>query len=149
MPSPLTRASRIALADRLIAAKVCHQQLIPLSNSLETRSDDAVELRKLVEEAAMVISKQTTAALHVIGDVITSSLDGSASKSDLQMHLLGQLVVPTTFKSLCKVAQTFQASRRVISQGLWHDDDGDPKGPRTQIIGLQGPNTIIFMVFGP
>ena len=24
-----------------------------------------------------------------------------------------------------------------------------PKGPRTQIIGFQGPNTIILMVFGP
>ena len=24
-----------------------------------------------------------------------------------------------------------------------------PKGPRTQIIGLQGPNTMIIMVFGP
>ena len=24
-----------------------------------------------------------------------------------------------------------------------------PKGPRTQIIGFQGPNTMILMVFGP
>ena len=24
-----------------------------------------------------------------------------------------------------------------------------PKGPRTQIIGLQGPNIIMLMVFGP
>ena len=24
-----------------------------------------------------------------------------------------------------------------------------PKGPRTQIMGFQGPNTIILMVFGP
>ena len=111
----ITCLSMPAIADRLIAAKVCHQQLIPLSNSLETRSDDAVELRRRVEEAAMVISKQTPAALRVIGDVIADGLDGSASKSDLQMQLLSQLVAPTTFKSFCKVAQTFQASGRIIS----------------------------------
>ena len=24
-----------------------------------------------------------------------------------------------------------------------------PEGPRTQLVGYQGPNTIMFMVFGP
>ena len=30
-----------------------------------------------------------------------------------------------------------------------HSKVGIPKGPRTQIIGSQAPNTIALMVFGP
>ena len=34
-------------------------------------------------------------------------------------------------------------------RGMYRDMWGLYKGPRTQIIGFQGPNTIICVVFGP
>ena len=40
-------------------------------------------------------------------------------------------------------------SRRCSEQGLRSGFGIDPKGPRTQIIRFQGPNTTILMVFGP
>ena len=53
-----------------------------------------------------------------------------------------------------KVAKTIHKAKELMNKqtGSFVDGRGDlpnPKGPRTQIMGFQGPNAIILMVLGP
>ena len=107
----ITSIAYPACAERLIAAKVCDQQMAPVTNRVEVGcSEDALALRKHIENLSSIVLAQTQPAMQTLARVIEEGFRTERGERDLDLRFMSLMSMPATFRSVCRLAQLFQAS---------------------------------------
>ena len=106
----ITSIAYPACAERLIAARVCEQQMAPMTNSLESCSEDGLALRKHIETLSSIVLTQTQPAMQTLARVIEEGFRKERGERDLDLRFMSLMSMPATFTSVCRLAQLFQAS---------------------------------------
>ncbi|CAE7856369.1 unnamed protein product [Symbiodinium necroappetens] len=104
----MNRISTTTCADAVLAAKVCHLQLGPVSNSLETSGADAKQLTDYMVEMAEIVKARTPGVMREILAVMKDDVDLTHESADKKKALLEHLSEPSHFKNFCKLAKMFE-----------------------------------------
>ncbi|CAE7290403.1 unnamed protein product [Symbiodinium microadriaticum] len=100
--------STTTCADAVLAAKVCHAQLGPVSNSLETSGEEAKQLTTYVTEMAEIVKAMTPGVMGEIVQVMKDDINVAGATAEKQKALLEHIAEPAHFKNFCKIAKLFE-----------------------------------------